>query len=97
MRNKTTLAVELVRAGLELAQLWEEEDERASLAGVRSRNVKVEDGRNGAVDSAVVLSAVSCLWRAGRDWHDQVRELIVTVDVSWAGTRRGGSSSRASG
>jgi len=97
VRNKTTLTVEAVRASLELVQLWEQEDEGASLAGVRGRNVKVEDGRDGAVDSAVVLSAVSGVWRARRDWHDQVRVLVVTVDVSWAGTGRGGRGSSASG
>jgi len=97
--DETTLVVEGVGASLELALLREEEDERAGLASIGGRNIKVEDGGDSAVDGTVVLGAVRGVGRGRADRDNQVRVLVVTVDVSWAstGARLGTRRSRRTG
>jgi hypothetical protein len=84
-----------VAGGLEVLLVGEQEDDRACLAGVGGRDVEVEDGASGLVDFAVVRGAGGVIGRAGVDGDDQVRVLVVSIQVCRAGT--GGLLSRWAG
>lgn len=79
--------------GLELVLLGEEEDKRAS-ASVGLGDVEVEDGADVGGDGAVVGCAERLVRRRGGDRDDQVRVLVLAVEVGWAalGATRGGRS-----
>lgn len=91
--GKVELAVALEgeARGLEVLLLGEEEDEAALLAGVAAGNVKVENGRDVAVDVAKVRGALGGVRVGLVDGDDQVRELVRAVEVGRAGVlgRRG--------
>lgn len=78
------VAAEGVRRGLEVLLLGEQEDETAGLAGVRGRNVKVEDARDGGRDCAVERGARSLVGRRGVDGYDQVGEFILSGEIGRA-------------
>lgn len=71
--------------GLEVGLLGEEEDGGAFFARVRGGDIKVEDGAGVAVYFAVVLGAVGLVGVLGVDRDDQVRVLVVAVEVLGAG------------
>ena len=70
---------------LKLALLREEEDEAAGLALVGLRDVEVVDRASGTVDLPVVRCTVSLVWVLGGDRDNQVRVLVVAIQVGWAG------------
>jgi hypothetical protein len=92
------ISAERVRGRLQVGLVGEEEDERAGLAGVGGRDVKVEDGRDGGRNLAIVRRAFGGVGRRGVNRHDQVRVLVVAGEGSRAaragGRRRTRSSSR---
>jgi hypothetical protein len=77
------VAGEAEGGGLELVLLGEEEDKRAS-ASVGLGDIEVEDGADVGGDGAVVLCAESLVRRRGGDRDDQMRVLVLTVEVGWA-------------
>jgi len=82
-----------VVGGLEQALGGESEDELASLASIALRNVEVEDGAGGAVDSSVVLSAIGLVRGGGVNRDNQVGVLVGSGEVvgaDGAGGSRGG-------
>ena len=63
---------------------WEEEDQGASLAGVRGGDVEVVDCGHGGGDFAEVVCAGWDGWGGGVDGDDEMWEFPVTVEVCWA-------------
>jgi len=70
-----------VVGGLEQALGGKSEDELASLASIALRDVEVEDGASGAVDSSVVLSAIGLVRGSGVDGDNQVGVLVSSGEV----------------
>lgn len=70
---------------LEVALLGEEEDEAASLALIGLRNIEVVHRASGPIDLPVVRCTVGLIWVLRRDGNDQVRVLIVALQICRAG------------
>lgn len=68
--------------------LREQEHERAGLAGVRGWDVEVEDGADLWRDGAVVGSAIGGGGFARVNWDDEVRVLVLSVEVGRARSSR---------
>lgn len=68
----------------------QQEDERASLAGVGGGDVEIEDRRGGGRNGAVVRCALGGSGGGAGDGDDQVRVLVATRQSRGAGLRRGG-------
>lgn len=79
-----TLAVEGEGRGLQIILLGEEEDERASLAGVLGLDVEVEDAAHSWGDGGEVRGTLSDRWVGRVDWHDEMWVLVSTAQVGWA-------------
>ena len=61
----------------------EQELERAGFAGVRRRDVEVEDGGDRPGRSAIVAGAVRFAGVCGIDWNDEMWELLYVSNRSF--------------
>lgn len=88
------VATECVVGGLEISPLREEEDQAAGLAGIRRRNVEVEDSRDGWGDCAKLRGTTRSTGRRRVHGNNQVRVLIVARGVTASQSRGAATASR---
>jgi len=84
--SKVDLAIttEAVRRGLKIFQLGEQEDQTASLAGVRGGDIKVESARDARGNGAIVTSTSGLIRGRRVNSNDQVGELIIAGEIGRA-------------
>jgi hypothetical protein len=82
-----SLTRDCVVGGLKVRFLGQHEHGRASLTGVRGRDIEVEDGADVGADRAVVRGAISLVGVLGVNGYNQMRVLVIAVEVLRAGTR----------
>lgn len=78
-------AAKFVAGSLKVLLVGEQEDERALLALILLRHVKVEDGARGRVDLTVVAGTIGPVWVLTGDGDNEVRGLVSTSERCLAG------------
>jgi len=82
-----SLTRDCVVGGLKVRFLGQHEHGRASLTGVRGRDIEVEDSADVGADRAVVRGAIGLVGVLGVNGYNQMRVLVIAVEVLRAGTR----------
>lgn len=82
---QTARASELVRRGLEILLLGEQENNRTLLSLIVLGDVEVEDRTGGGVDLAVVAGAVNVVGMIRGNGYNQVRRLVSASERGLAG------------